>query len=637
MANYVLEILDGDRAGEVVAVGDQPIRIGRKPGNDLVLADEKTSGVHCEIVREGDRHLLRDLGSTNGTFLDGKRVHELVLTPGDVVTVGRLRVCFRSEGEAAGASDLSMHRLDAARVGKRGGSMGLVALLLVAAGGAGGWFWWQGRAGGDGQAGPAVRHRAPLVVAGNKLAEALASCEDETGWDLRSLGGGFQSSASAHTGRAAFEAVRGEAQDAPDHAVARLDQPLQVFAGRTVVIVAHARSSGGGLAAVRGVCFAQSENPPFRFRHGTALAAADGWQRLETTVTVPAGCDRLQVELVAVLPGGEAAVAFDDVAVTEGTGQAVEIDLAEASQKALGTGSALAVRSADLENPATLLAVLPGDVPPALAALHAAGLGALSDVGATLTVAAQDAGLRFAATGLAALELVFPAEAAGSLLVRGAEARFGSVAAESEFTVDGLLLGERLTRCLVQLAEPALCRGRLGGGLYRLRVSAAAFDLVLGFRAERQEALTFLRRAQQAVATAPGSALDALRELAQTVPQDTEVLAQAAQLRADLLSAQADAVAALARDLDEAAFFDTRGGFERVVAGAEELVQRYGEHNLEGRAALRELEQQAKARLAELDAAARKAQRANLEAMAQAFRDAQQTALADLVQNYIGR
>ena len=102
------------------------------------------------------------------------------------------------------------------------------------------------------------------------------------------------------------------------------------------------------------------------------------------------------VELVAVLPGSDAAVAFDDVAVTEGTGKAVEIDLAEASQKALGTASALAVRSADLENPATLLAVLPGDVPPALAALHAAGLGALSDIGASLTAVAKDAGLRSA-------------------------------------------------------------------------------------------------------------------------------------------------------------------------------------------------------------------------------------------------
>ena len=94
MANYVLEILDGDRAGEVMSVGDAVLRIGRKSGNDLVLADEKTSGVHCELAPDGGRLVLKDLGSTNGTFLDGKRVSEVVLTPGDVITVGRLRVRF---------------------------------------------------------------------------------------------------------------------------------------------------------------------------------------------------------------------------------------------------------------------------------------------------------------------------------------------------------------------------------------------------------------------------------------------------------------------------------------------------------------------------------------------------------------
>ena len=81
MANYVLEILDGDRAGEVLPVGASIIRIGRKAGNDIVLTDEKTSGVHCEILPEGDRLVLKDLGSTNRTFLDGKRLSELVLTP----------------------------------------------------------------------------------------------------------------------------------------------------------------------------------------------------------------------------------------------------------------------------------------------------------------------------------------------------------------------------------------------------------------------------------------------------------------------------------------------------------------------------------------------------------------------------
>ena len=129
MANYVLEILDGDRAGEVLPVGDSTIRIGRKTGNDIVLTDEKTSGVHCEIMPEGDRLVLKDLGSTNGTFLDGKRVTELVLTPGDIVTIGRTKVKYRELGDdSAGAGDygdadageFAMRKIDAGRLKKRG-------------------------------------------------------------------------------------------------------------------------------------------------------------------------------------------------------------------------------------------------------------------------------------------------------------------------------------------------------------------------------------------------------------------------------------------------------------------------------------------------------------------------------------
>ena len=145
MANYVLEILDGDRAGEVLPVGQSALRIGRKSGNDLVLADEKTSGVHCEIAPEGDRLVLKDLGSTNGTFLDGKRITEVVLTPGDVVTVGRLRVQFRDENPAVAdddAGEFSLRQIDAARLQKKSSPMGLLLVLLVLVGGGGGAWWW---------------------------------------------------------------------------------------------------------------------------------------------------------------------------------------------------------------------------------------------------------------------------------------------------------------------------------------------------------------------------------------------------------------------------------------------------------------------------------------------------------------
>lgn len=644
MANYVLEILDGDRAGEVLPVAEQPLKIGRKPGNDVVLADEKTSGVHCEIVREGDRHVLRDLGSTNGTFLDGKRVTELVLTPGDVVTVGRLRVKFRTsdEGGAGAGGDaagLSVHRLDAGRLGKRGGSMGLVAVLLVVALGGGGWYWWQGRSNGAGEA-VAKKQTPPLQVVGNKLG-AAAGCEDDTGWALAAAGAGFQLTTDANTGRAAFAAMRGEGAEAADFAMATLVEPLPVFAGRTFTLAAHVQSSGGAAIGLRALCFSNGDAQPFRFRTGTALAPSEGWTRLETLVTVPTGCDRLQVELVATLPSAEAMAKFDDVAVIEsGAPAGIDFDLAESNQKAFGSGTALAVRSTDSESPVTLLEVLPGDVPAAMAGLAAARLLALSDVGGKLTVASTERSFTIAATGVGALEFVVPAEAAGNLLaldLAGTPAGlFASVAAESTFTARGVLLGDRATRALTQFAAPVECVGKFGAGLYRLRVATNEVELVLGFRSERQQARDLLREANAAAAARqPGTALNLLRRLADTVPQDTAVLGEAQELRANLLTAQADGVAALAHDLDEAEFFDTRGGFERVVTGLDELVALYGENNVEGAEAIAELRKRAKARLDTLDAAARGAEQARLQALAKAFTDAQQPGLAKLIQDYL--
>src|SRR5688572_867505 len=474
MANYVLEVLDGDRAGDVLPVADRTIRIGRKPGNDMVLADEKTSGVHAEVVLEGDRHVLRDLGSTNGTFLDGKRVSEIVLTPGDVVTIGRLRVKFRTEGEpaVADAGELAVRRLDAARLQKRGSSLGLVAVVAVLGLGAAGWFWWQGQQAGDEGGSASAASKSPVVVTGNRLPEAIAQCEAEAGWQLRAAGDGFQMTNQAHSGGGAFVAVRGEGTGAADFAVMRTQDALPVLSGRTWTLAAWVRCADGGQAALRAVLAAANEGVPFRYRTGTAMTAADGWTRLETIVSVPPGSDRLQVELVALLPGASASVWVDDVALVEGGSAApLEAKVPTTNQTALGTGSALAVRSVDQDNPAIVLQVLPDGVPPALHGLHRAELCVLSDLGATLARAPTERGFQIAATGVEALQFVLPGDAAGGLLVRSGDEGYAPQAPDGEFTAQSVLVGDRLTRALLQFEAPVACRGRTGGGLYRLAVA----------------------------------------------------------------------------------------------------------------------------------------------------------------------
>ncbi|MCC7396216.1 MAG: FHA domain-containing protein [Planctomycetes bacterium] len=639
MANYVLEILDGDRAGEVLAVTNAPIRIGRKPSNDLVIADEKTSGVHAEVVAEGDRHVLRDLGSTNGTFLDGKRVSEIVLTPGDEVTIGRVRVRFREAGAAApvDAGDLTLRRLDTGRASRRGG-VGLMAGVLVLALGGAGWFWWQGQQQQQ-QSNDGPRQRSPLVVADNKLAGAVAACDGEDGWVLRAAGGGFQTTTAAHTGAGAFQAQRDGAADAASFAVLRLADAVSVFANRTLTVAAHLRASGGASVAVRAVAFASNEAVPFRFCTGTALASPADWQRHEVVVPIPVGCDRLLVEVIAVLPSADALAGVDDVAVTEsGQGAPLEAKLPESSQTALGSGAAFAVRSTDADNPATLLAVRPGVVPEPLRGLDEAGATVLSDLGATLTCTAGERSFELAAKGVDSLRFVFPADAAGGLLCRRGDTGFASTSADVAFTADEVLLGDRGTRALLRLGGAVACTGKLGSGRYELTVATNKVELVLGFRAERQRANEMLLRARADDRDGRyGRALDSLRELATQAPMDSELLGQAGVLRATILQRQADTVAQFQRDLDEAMFFRTRGGFERVLAGVDELGAVYGADNLEDKAAIERLRASAESRLQALDAEHAGAQRARLAALAEALAGGRQEGLATLVKDYVAR
>jgi pSer/pThr/pTyr-binding forkhead associated (FHA) protein len=84
---------------------DRPsVRIGRGSGNEIVLQDTQISRQHAEISQQGDQYFIRDLGSTNGTFVNGQRVTQLrPLHPGDQVQVGDTVFAFEAAPVGAGA------------------------------------------------------------------------------------------------------------------------------------------------------------------------------------------------------------------------------------------------------------------------------------------------------------------------------------------------------------------------------------------------------------------------------------------------------------------------------------------------------------------------------------------------------
>lgn len=79
-----------------------PFRIGRHPDNDLQLTDKNISRFHAIIEPRKEGFIIRDLGSRNGTFVNGQRVKEAWLTTGDQLVVGSTRMRFAEESASVG-------------------------------------------------------------------------------------------------------------------------------------------------------------------------------------------------------------------------------------------------------------------------------------------------------------------------------------------------------------------------------------------------------------------------------------------------------------------------------------------------------------------------------------------------------
>ncbi|HQG13900.1 MAG TPA: FHA domain-containing protein, partial [bacterium] len=89
-----LVVVDGPNRGKKLTLNKNITKVGKRESNDLILADKTVSRNHVEIEYASDSFLLRDLGSTNGTFLNGSKVKEVYLTPGDLIKIGNTTIEF---------------------------------------------------------------------------------------------------------------------------------------------------------------------------------------------------------------------------------------------------------------------------------------------------------------------------------------------------------------------------------------------------------------------------------------------------------------------------------------------------------------------------------------------------------------
>jgi predicted component of type VI protein secretion system len=102
MAKLVL--LSAGLTGQVHELKVDKTTIGRVEDNAFQIPEPSVSSHHCEILMRGSDVVVHDLNSTNGTFINGEKISESVLKPGQTLRLGQIEMRLETEGAAAPAS-----------------------------------------------------------------------------------------------------------------------------------------------------------------------------------------------------------------------------------------------------------------------------------------------------------------------------------------------------------------------------------------------------------------------------------------------------------------------------------------------------------------------------------------------------
>lgn len=128
---------EGPLSGERFTIGETPITFGRRRESSVVISSGRASRSHAEIRYEGDRYVLHDLGSRNGTRVNGNGVTSHVLQPGDLIAIGDEIFRFEASDDAETIMDATIRKrlIDPGQVLRvtisGGGPVGLGFALLL--------------------------------------------------------------------------------------------------------------------------------------------------------------------------------------------------------------------------------------------------------------------------------------------------------------------------------------------------------------------------------------------------------------------------------------------------------------------------------------------------------------------------
>ncbi len=677
-ARYSLRFENGERQGETIPISGSVFTVGRRPGNSAQLSDASVSGRHAEFVVESDGVVVRDLGSTNGTKIDGERIESRKLVHGDVVVLGSVKVTLLETdragsaapaGELGGGDELELEydepakptpaavpasrassaparevprpepieapvaaptlaqpastadavrTISADKVARSGKRSMLGAALLAAAALAGGaaWFFLQPK--GDDEVRSA---RAVEPVAGNLLEQGYSFEGEGAEWEADVAGPeafGVERGArfSGASGLSAF--VEGDTW-ALSRSAAVKGSGLRVLTLRGMARVRDAARARVGLELV---CTSGASATTLAL--GPALAASGEFESFEFVATVPASFDAVRAVVLAdasAASGGS--VAFDDISlVAGGDAQVSAIDEFQVVQHGAGAAALFKIDR-------TLFSDFH-------VRSDSGGLGARGSISASK----DDAGFTLALAGEGRRTLSLRID---EPLFKGGLATTGSGGYRThatEFTLEGVssvIAGSDRNQIRLAFDAPLTLRGRTDSGGMRLELELGAVSklrLQTSFLAERDEAQKLLRAARDAEKAGElGLAAATWLKLRDEVPFDAKALEEADAARTRIAEAGLTELRRLRGEVERARFFRLPDLYRQCRRDALATATRYKGSEVENYARLVSVEIDRD--FAALEAELARAERRRLEGIAGALDASASPKLAARVRDYL--
>ena len=114
-----LVVLSAGMTGRTQELKADKTTVGRVEDNTFQIAEPSVSSHHCEVLLRGSEVVVRDLNSTNGTYINGDKITERVIKPGQILRLGQVELRLETDAPTAPAKK----QLDQTLVMQRGVSL----------------------------------------------------------------------------------------------------------------------------------------------------------------------------------------------------------------------------------------------------------------------------------------------------------------------------------------------------------------------------------------------------------------------------------------------------------------------------------------------------------------------------------